>query len=354
MTRIALAKPYWDAECEKAAVSALSSGRWVKGPQARAFGEEFANWCGATSAVPCQSGSAALWAAMRLLDSGPGDEVIVPGMTFIATATAVSLVGATPVFADVDPETYVITPETVLPLISEQTKGIMPVHLFGYPAPLPELIELAEEKGLELYEDAAQSHGATVEDLVTGAVGKFAAFSFYPTKNMTTGEGGMITTSDPEVYRVARLIRNQGMEQRYVHEVIGLNERMTDISASIGLVQLNRLGEWTERRRKNADFYQNNLDPVLNPPKVYHVYHQYTICPPDRERTIAALEENGIGYGIYYPIPTHVQKPYADSAPSLPVTEELAEKVLSIPVRPDLEEEERSLIVEVLNESVSV
>ena len=355
---IPISRPIIGLEEEEAVLNVLRSGMIAGGAKVVEFEEAFAKFVDADHAVAVNSGTSALVVGLAASGVGPGDEVIVPSFTFAATANAVAFLGAKPIFADVDPETYVITPETVLPLISEQTKGIMPVHLFGYPAPLPELIELTEEKGLELYEDAAQSHGATVEDLVTGAVGKFAAFSFYPTKNMTTGEGGMITTSDPEVYRVARLIRNQGMEQRYVHEVIGLNERMTDISASIGLVQLNRLGEWTERRRKNADFYQNNLDPALKPPKVsegiYHVYHQYTICPPDRERTIAALEENGVGYGIYYPIPTHVQKPYADSAPSLPITEKLADEVLSIPVRPDLEEEERSLIVDVLNGSVSV
>tara|TARA_B100001173_G_scaffold288017_1_gene276824 strand:+ start:677 stop:1750 length:1074 start_codon:yes stop_codon:yes gene_type:complete len=355
---IPISRPIIGLEEEEAVLNVLRSGMIAGGAKVVEFEEAFAKFVDADHAIAVNSGTSALVVGLAASGVGPGDEVIVPSFTFAATANAVAFLGAKPIFADVDPETYVITPETVLPLISEQTKGIMPVHLFGYPAPLPELLELATEKGLELYEDAAQSHGATVENLTTGAVGKFAAFSFYPTKNMTTGEGGMITTSDPEIYRVARLIRNQGMEQRYVHEVIGLNERMTDISASIGLVQLNRLGEWTERRRKNADFYQNNLDPALKPPKVsegiYHVYHQYTICPPDRERTIAALEENGVGYGIYYPIPTHVQKPYADSAPSLPITEKLADEVLSIPVRPDLEEEERSLIVDVLNGSVSV
>ena len=354
---IPISRPIIGLEEEEAVLEVLRSGMIAGGAKVTEFEEAFAEFAHSDYAIAVNSGTSALVVGLAASGVGPGDEVIVPSFTFAATANAVAFLGASPVFADIDPDTYAITPETILPLVSERTKGIMPVHLFGHPAPLPELIDFASEKGLELYEDAAQSHGATVKNLMTGSIGKFAAFSFYPTKNMTTGEGGMITTSDPQVNRVARLIRNQGMEKRYVHEVVGLNERMTDISASIGLVQLSHLAEWTEARRNNANYYQKNLNPALNPPKVsediYHVYHQYTIRPPDRDRTIAALEENGIGYGIYYPIPTHVQEPYVNSAPSLPVTERLADEVLSIPVRPDLEEDERDLVVEVLNGSAS-
>ena len=207
MTRIALAKPYWDDECEKAAVSALSSGRWVKGPQARAFGEEFANWCGAVSAVPCQSGSAALWAAMRLLDIGPGDEVIVPGMTLIATATAVSLVGATPVFADIEEEYWCICPDDVESKITSKTKAVIGVHIFGQ-AFSPRLRTICDSHGISLIEDAAQAHGALLEGKMAGAIGDIACFSFFPSKNMAVGgEGGMVTTTRPELAeRLKRLV----------------------------------------------------------------------------------------------------------------------------------------------------
>jgi perosamine synthetase len=184
-------------------------------------------------------------------------------------------------------------------------------------------------------------------------LGAFGAFSFYPTKNMTTGEGGMITTNDPELARRARLLRNQGMEERYLHELIGLNERMTEIEGAIGRVQLGRLSQWTRQRQDNAAFYDQHLSARVVKPFVQkgatHVYHQYTIRVPDRSGLIEAFEGEGIGYGIYYPRPTHLQPPYAQGAPSLPVTERLAKEVISLPIRPDLTPDERTLIAEVVN-----
>ena len=195
MERIPLAKPYWDEECEKAAITTLSSGRWVKGPQAKKFGEEFADWCGAISAIPCQSGSAALWAAMRLLDIGPGDEVIVPGMTFIATATSVSLAGATPIFADIEEDYWCICPDDVEAKITENTKAVIGVHIFGQPFS-SRLKEVCTKHNIALVEDAAQAHGAKLDGVKAGAIGDVACFSFFPSKNMAVGgEGGMITTT---------------------------------------------------------------------------------------------------------------------------------------------------------------
>jgi dTDP-4-amino-4,6-dideoxygalactose transaminase len=221
---------------------------------------------------------------------------------------------------------------------------------------MTELASLAASAGINLIEDAAQAHGATVDGRPVGALGLFGAFSFYPTKNMTTGEGGMITTNDPGLARRARLYRNQGMEQRYLHETVGLNERMTEIEGAIGRIQLRHLSAWTKSRQQNAAFYDANLaQGVVRPvvrPGVTHVYHQYTIRIPDRGKLVDRLEREGIGHGVYYPRPTHLQPPYRDGAASLPVTERLAEEVLSIPVRPDLTEDELHAIVGVINDVV--
>ncbi|MCJ7781108.1 MAG: DegT/DnrJ/EryC1/StrS family aminotransferase, partial [Acidimicrobiia bacterium] len=304
-------------------------------------------------AIAVGSGTAALHVGLLAAGIGPGDEVIVPSFTFAATANAVALTGAAPVFIDIDPESYNITADLVRKAITPNTKAVMPVHLYGLAAPLDDLNEVVEEHNLRMFEDAAQAHGSEWKGLKAGSVGAFGAFSFYPTKNMTTGEGGMITTSDGDLAERARWIRNQGMSQRYTHELIGLNERMTSIEAAIGLVQLGRLPEFTLARRRNAAFYDANLDVRLGLPKVpaeaVHVYHQYTIQPPDRERTIEALESAGIGYGVYYPTGTHEQPPYRHLGIELPVTERVSRSVLSIPVRPDLTEDEIELIVETLN-----
>ena len=340
---------------ERAAVDrVLASGLLVSGAEVQAFEAEFADFVGAEHAVAVGSGTAALIVGLLAAGIGPGDEVIVPSFTFAATANAVRLSGATPVFADVDQDTYCITPETVEPAITKNTVAIMPVHLFGHPAPMKGLASLASTTGINLIEDAAQAHGATVDGRLVGTLGLFGAFSFYPTKNMTTGEGGMITTDDADLARKARLFRNQGMEQRYLHETVGLNERMTEIEGAIGRIQLRHLPDWTKRRQQNAAFYDTRLaTPVIRPvvrPGVTHVYHLYTIRVPDRSALIDRFEREGIGYGVYYPRPTHLQPPYRDGTPSLPITERLAEEVVSIPVRPDLTEEELNTISGVINE----
>lgn len=354
---IPISRPIIGAEEEAAVVEVLRSGMIAGGAKVQAFEEAFADFAGARHAVALNSGTSALVVGLAAAGVGPGDEVIVPSFTFAATANAVAFLGATPVFADIDETTYNLTAALVEPLVTDRTRAVMPVHLFGLPAPIDEIRDLVDSRGIAVYEDAAQAHGATWRGETVGSMGHWAAFSFYPTKNMTTGEGGMVTTDDAELDRRARLVRNQGMEQRYVHEVIGLNERMTDIAAAIGLVQLSHVEAWTEQRRANAAFYGEHLHPALRPPVevagARHVYHQYTIRPPDRGRTMAALDEAEIGYGIYYPIPTHRQAPYAAGSPSLPVTERIADEVLSIPVRPDLSPGERDRVVEALNGSVA-
>lgn len=341
-------------EAEKAAVlEVLDSGMLASGERVRAFEAAFAEVCGTDHAVAVGSGTAALHVGLMAMGVGPGDEVIVPSFTFAASANSIRMVGATPVFADIDPVDYTIHADRIEPLINSKTKAIMPVHLYGQMAPMGVIATLAGEHGIEILEDAAQAHLAESDGLVAGAAGNVGAFSFYPTKNMTTGEGGMITTSDAEVAEQARWLRNQGMAERYVHKIVGINERMTEIEAAIGLVQLTKLAGWTDRRREIATLYQSRLDPALGLPVersgARHVYHQFTIAPVDRERVRDALRAAEIGHDVYYPKATHQQDPYLGPAYDLPVTEEMVERVVSIPVRPDLTDEEIETIVTTLN-----
>jgi len=297
------------------------------------------------------SGTSALH--LGLLASGIecGDEVIIPSFTFAATANAVALCGATPVFVDIDIETFTMDPKAAEAAITENTSAIMPVHLYGHPSNMDPLTEICSRKGLILLEDAAQAHLATYKSQPVGTFGT-AAFSFYPTKNMTSGEGGMIVTSDDEIARKAKLLRNQGMEIRYQNEVVGFNNRMTDIHAAIGRVQLKKLRERTTKRQKNAKFLSENLSTVTVPTAssdAEHVYHQYTITTDRRDDLSEYLNQAEIGNGVYYPIPVH-ELPSFGKQIDLPNTKAAAKQALSIPVHPLLTSEELNRIVEVMNE----
>jgi dTDP-4-amino-4,6-dideoxygalactose transaminase len=354
---IILSKPSIGPEEVAAVTEVLESGMLASGARVARFEEEFAAVIGADHAVAVGSGTAALHLGLMAMGVGPGDEVIVPSFTFAASANSVRMVGATPVFADIDPSDYTIHASDIEPLISERTRAVMPVHLYGQTAPMEEIVTLANDAGIDIIEDAAQAHLAESNGRLAGSIGWVAGFSFYPTKNMTTGEGGMITTSDPDVAQKARWLRNQGMVQRYEHRIIGLNERMTEIEAAIGLVQLARLPKWTDRRREIAEIYGQRLDPALGIPYARpdskHVYHQYTLAPTDRDEIRAALRAAEIGHDVYYPKATHQQDPYLGPDYDLPVTEEMTRRVLSIPVRPDLTDAEIDLIVDTLNRAVA-
>lgn len=339
-----------------AVVEVLESGLLASGDRVVRFEQAFAETVGTAHAVAVGSGTAALHIGLLALGVGPGDEVIVPSFTFAASANVIRLAGAVPVFADIDAGDYTIHAALVEPLVTERTKAVMPVHLYGQTAPMTPLLELSKRLGVDLIEDAAQAHLAEADGARAGSLGRVAGFSFYPTKNMTTGEGGMITTSDSGIAELARWLRNQGMADRYEHKVVGLNERMTEIEAAIGLVQLQRLPSWTERRREIAAIYRERLDPGLGLPverdDARHVYHQFTIAPPDREIVRTALRRAEIGHDTYYPKATHQQDPYVGPAYDLPVTEEMVDRVVSIPVRPDLTETEIEHIVTTLNGAV--
>jgi len=255
---IILSKPAIGEEEIDAVVEVLRSGMLASGTRVTAFEQAFAAATGVEHAVAVGSGTAALHIGLLALDLGADDEVILPSFTFAATANVVRMVGAVPVFIDIDPDDFTIHGPAVEQAVTSRTRAVMPVHLYGQPAPMRGIMDVAAAHGLDVIEDAAQAHLATTDGLMVGSIGRFGAFSFYPTKNMTTGEGGMITTSDPDLASRARMLRNQGMAERYVHEIIGINERMTEIEAAIGLIQLGRLEAWTKRRREIADSPRRN------------------------------------------------------------------------------------------------
>jgi dTDP-4-amino-4,6-dideoxygalactose transaminase len=353
-TPIPAAKPIIGDD-ERAAVDrVLRSGMMAQGPEVAAFEQEFsAALAGGRTCVAVNSGTSGLHLGLLAAGVGPGDEVIVPSFTFAATANSVALTGATPVFADIEPRYFCLDPAAVESAITERTVGIMPVHLYGHPADLTALGAIAEKHGLRIFEDAAQAHAATWNGSPVGTFGAFAMFSLYPTKNMTSGEGGMVSTADDELARRVRLLRNQGMERQYENELVGLNNRMTDIHAAIGRVQLTKLAGWTEQRQSNAEFLDANLSGVVTPPvapEATHVYHQYTIrVPADRDGFAKALrEEYGVGCGVYYPVPNH-RLPSFGLALDLPGTEEAAAEVLSLPVHPSLSAGDLDRIVAAVN-----
>ncbi|WP_182353678.1 DegT/DnrJ/EryC1/StrS family aminotransferase [Flaviflexus huanghaiensis] len=360
---IPAAKPIVGDE-ERAAVDAvLVSGMLAQGAEVASFEEEFSAELtpGATS-IAVNSGTSALHLGLLAAGIGPGDEVIVPSFTFAATGNSVAITGASPVFADIELDTFCLDPDSVRAAVTERTKAIMPVHLYGHPANMDELSKIAEEHGLMIFEDAAQAHGASLHGTKVGTFGTFGAFSLYPTKNMTSGEGGMVTATDPEFVRMIQLLRNQGMLTQYQNEVVGLNNRMTNIHAAIGRVQLRKIAGWTKARQENAAFLNANLEGVVTPPVMdgaVHVYHQYTIRiegsdGAERDRFATALrEEYMVGCGVYYPIPNHRLPSLAPYAPNLelPVTETAAKEVLSLPVHPSLTQDDLDRIVEAVNET---
>ena len=354
---IPAAKPIIGDE-ERAAVDAvLRSGMIASGPEVKAFEAEFAaHFVAGRPTVAVNSGTAGLHLGLLASGVGPGDEVIVPSFTFAATGNSVALTGATPVFADIDPASFCLDPASVESLITPRTKGVMPVHLYGHPADMAGFEALATKHGISVYEDAAQAHGAALDGRQVGTWGDFAMFSLYPTKNMTSGEGGMITAATEEIARQARLLRNQGMETQYQNEVIGFNARMTDIHAAIGRVQLTKVDAWTATRQANAAFLDANLTGVIVPPVApgaVHVYHQYTVrVTDDRDGFVAALkDEYSIGSGVYYPIPNHRLPSLAPYAPGLdlPETERAALEVVSLPVHPSLSQTDLERIVTAVN-----
>jgi perosamine synthetase len=340
---------------ERAAVDAvLRSGMLAQGPEVAAFESEFsAELGGGRPTAAVNSGTSGLHLGLLAAGIGPGDEVVVPSFTFAATANAVALAGATPVFADIEPASFNLDAASVESVVGPRTAAIMPVHLYGHPADMAALTAVAERHGLALFEDAAQAHGATIDGRQVGTFGRFAMFSLYPTKNMTSGEGGMVVSADEATDQRVRLLRNQGMARQYENEIAGFNARMTDLHAAIGRVQLRKLAGWTADRRRNAARLDAELEGVLTPPVaagVEHVYHQYTIrVAEDRDGFARALrEEFGVATGVYYPTPVH-RLPSFGRTDDLPETERAAATVLSLPVHPSLTDSDLDRIVAAVN-----
>jgi dTDP-4-amino-4,6-dideoxygalactose transaminase len=347
---------------ERAAIErVLTSGMLAQGPEVAAFEAEFAVHVAGRPCVAVSSGTSALLLGLLALGIGPGDEVIVPSFSFAATANAVVLAGARPVFVDIEPRQFTIDPAAVRTQINDRTAAIIAVHLYGHPAALAALTEIADACGLAIVEDAAQAHLARLAGRPVGTFGSAAAFSFYPTKNMTTGEGGMVVCADEATARRVRLLRNQGMEQRYANEVVGYNARMTDLQAAIGRVQLSHLPEWTNIRRRNAAVLTDALGDVvarsglvLPPvaPAAEPAWHQYTVRAPDRDDLVEQLSDLGVPTGVYYPTPIH-RLPAYDLDLDLPQTTAAARQVLSLPVHPNLSAAQLDHIVAAIERAVS-
>jgi dTDP-4-amino-4,6-dideoxygalactose transaminase len=354
---IPAAKPIIGDEEREAVDRVLRSGMLAQGPEVKAFEEEFSAHVGGRHCIAMNSGTSSLHLAFIAAGIAAGDEVIVPSFSFAATANSVALAGGIPVFGDIDPKTFNLDPDYVESLITSKTKAIMPVHLYGHIAAMDRFEEIGKKHGLIILEDSAQAHLASMNGRNAGEWGSFASFSFYPTKNMTAGEGGMVVTDDPKAARMLRLLRNQGQEVIYQNEVVGFNTRMTDVHAAIGRVQLSKLVGWTQQRQANATYLSNNLKNVVTPyiqENTTHSFHQYTIRIPGgdaakRDLFMTQIREKGVGCGVYYPTPIH-RLPSFKLELDLPETELVIKECVSLPVHPSLSQDDLEKIVEVVNE----
>lgn len=354
---IPIARPLLGKEEIDAVTEVLSSGMIAQGPKVEEFELAFSEYTGCEYAAAVNSGTAALHIALLAHDIGKEDEVITSPFTFIATANSILYTGAKPVFADIEPDTYNIDPEKIKEKINPKTKAIMPVHLYGQSADMKAIMEIAEDHKLVVIEDACQAHGAECLGKKAGSFGT-GAFSFYPTKNMTTSEGGIITTSDREIAEKSKMIRAHGSRVRYLHEMLGFNLRMTDIAAAIGLAQLEKLDGFNASRQKNAAMLSEGLKsisgivPATTREGYTHVFHQYTIRAQNRDKLADFLKEKGIGTGVHYPIPIHKQPYYMELGykDSLPISDKAAEEVLSLPVHPALSRDDVLKVIKEVKE----
>lgn len=380
---IPISKPQIGDEEKRLVMQVLDSGMLVQGPRVAELEQRWAEACQTKHAIAISNGTAALHTALLAHGIGPGDEVITVAFTFIASVNSIIYCGARPVFADIDPITFNIDPDTIEALITPRTKAIMPVHLYGHPADMQRIMAIAQKYGLAVIEDSAQAIGASYDDKPAGSFGT-GCFSLYATKNVMSAEGGMITTSDDAIAKRCRLIRAHGMEKRYYHDMLGFNFRMSDLHAAIGLAQLSRLEAITQQRKANAEFMNANINnPRLVLPsggnlkkieneklegeqsnssfsmlnsKFSHAWHQYTVRVQnglDRDAAVAKLTAAGIGTGVFYPVPAHQQKHIREMGfgdVTLPVTEQLAKEVFSLPVHPALSPSDLEEIVHEVNQ----
>ena len=343
-------------EIDTALIDALSATQFILGPNVQAFEQEAADYLGVEHAVGVASGTDALHLALAAAGVGEGDEVITTAFTFIATAEAISYVGAVPVFVDIDPYTFNIDLNQVEQAITSKTRCVIPVHLFGQPVDMNALKTLCDDKGLLIVEDCAQSFGAHINDKMTGSFGDLGAFSFFPSKNLGCfGDGGLITTNDEEHANEIRVLRNHGSRERYHHNVIGYNSRLDELQAIILRIKLKHIDEYNQNRRRVAHRYSEaladtSIQTAFEDGVGYHIYHQYTLLHEQRDSIMKALQEKNIACAVYYPIPLHRQEVYLETFKDtqLPVTEAVAGKCFSLPVYPELEDEKVDVITDVI------
>jgi dTDP-4-amino-4,6-dideoxygalactose transaminase len=346
------------AERQKAV---LEGGRYILGPEVQAFESEFAAWVGAEHCVGVANGTDALAIGLRALGVGPGDEVVVPSLSFFATVEPVVTIGATPVFCDVDPDTWVMTAETAEPHITERTKALLPVHIFGNPAPVGELMDLAEPKGIRVLEDAAQAHGAKLDGRIAGALGHAATFSFFPSKNLGGfGDGGGVVTSDPEVEAMARRLRFHGSEDKRTHTEAGYNSRLDEIQAAGLRVLLPHMDEWTANRRAAAQAYAEaglgrEVAIQAETQGGESCWHLFVVRSPERDALGKALTDAGIGARAYYEVPLYAQPAVAQWAPGepLPNTEAICAEILALPMGTALDPAAPAAVADAVREALA-
>lgn len=340
----------------------MLDGRYILGPNVQAFEKEVAALCGVTLGLGVASGTDALHLALKACGVGPGDEVITPSFTFIATAEAIAYCGATPVFVDIDPETFNVDPVQVAQKITARTKVIMPVHLFGQMADMDAIMSLALEHGIQVVEDCAQAIGATSQGRPSGSFGAAGCFSFYPTKNLGAfGDGGMVVTADSTLAAQVSKLRAHGSNVRYYHDEVGFCSRLDEVQAAILRVKLPHLQNWNDRRAEIAQFYNERFKnlPVQTPLTASgnnHTYHQYTLRVPDRDRLVKEMQAAGIGAMIYYPVPIHLQNAFQSfgyKPGDLPASEKAAAEVLSLPIFPELTDSQAEQVTDTLTAILS-
>lgn len=344
---------------------ALADCRFILGPNVQAFEEEIADYLGIKHAVSCASGTDALHLALLAAGIGAGDEVITSAFTFIATAEAIKYVGAVPVFVDIDPKTFNIDPAEVSKAITDKTKAILPVHLFGQPADLSALQRIADKHNLLIVEDCAQSFGATYNGRMTGSFGISGCFSFFPSKNLGCyGDGGLISCNSDEIAERLKVYRNHGSRERYYHDVIGYNSRLDELQAVVLRIKLKYIDRFNEQRYRTAQQYNEDLAKtgVITPYEAEagrHVYHQYTILFPDnvdREAVMKRLNADGIACAVYYPVPLHLQNAFRDACADvrLPITERTAQRCLSLPIFPEMTETQVQRVCRSIGQALDV
>ncbi len=349
-------------ELNAAIAGVLDSCAFTLGPEVAAFEQEFANYSGAKQGIAVNSGTSALHLALLAAGVGPGDEVITVPFTFVATVSAIQYAGATPVFVDIDPQSFTMNVRQVEAAITERTKAIIPVHLYGQPVDMDPLLAIARKRGLVVIEDAAQAHGAEYKGRRAGSLGDMACFSFYPGKNLgACGEGGMVTTNDPDFTRTLRMLRDWGAEKKYDHRLKGFNYRMEGIQGAVLRVKLRHLESWTEGRRRAAAQYKrlfagSGVRTPTEMPYARHVYHVYAIRSKQRDAWQQALQAKGVSTGIHYPTPVHLLPAFADlgyPAGSFPHSEQAASEVLSLPMFPELRDDQCETVCEAVKSLLS-